>query len=129
MVCLYSTGTLLSNLRADVINQPSGYTEDGMIFTFTLSKYSDGTVRISAVKVLPTWVVVRGTGEGRDFHVLPLDQGNGNWKGSFDLDTTQLENARKSYNRTMDLVTPGMNKILSYLSEKNATLDPSLGVG
>ena len=129
MVCLYSTGTLLSNLRSDVINQPSGHTEDGMLFTFTLAKYSDGNVRISAVKVLPTWVVVRGTGEGRDFHVLPLDQGNGNWKGSFDLNDTQLEDARKSFNRTMDLVNPGLGKILAYLSEKNATLDPSLGVG
>lgn len=129
MVCLYSTGTLLSNLRGDVINQPSGHTEDGMLFTFTLSKYNDGTVRISSVKVLPTWVVVRGTGEGRDFHILPLDQGNGNWKGSFDLSATQLEDARKSFARTMDLVTPGMNKILTYLSEKNAALDPSLGVG
>ena len=128
-VCLYSVGTLLSNLRSDVIGQPSGHTEDGMLFTFTLSKYNDGTVRLSAVKVIPTWVVVRGSGESRDFHILPLDQSNGNWAASFDLSSFQQESARKSFNRTMDLVTPGMNKILSYLSEKNSTLDPSLGVG
>lgn len=128
-VCMYSTGTLLSNLRADVIGQTAGHSEDGVLFTFTLAKYNDGTVRVNAVNLLPTWVVVRGTGEGRDFHILPLDQSNGNWKGSFDLSSTQLEDAKKSYNRTMELVTPGLNKVLAYLNEKNATLDPSLGVG
>lgn len=128
-VCLYSAGTFLSNLRADVIGQPTGHCEDGLLFNFTLTKYNDGTVRINTVSLIPTWVLVRGSGETRDFYILPLDQSNTDWTGSFNLSSDQQSDAKNSYNRTMELVTPGLNEVISYLSEKNSTLDPSLGVG
>ena len=128
-LCVYSMGTLLSNLRADIIGQPSGHSEDGLLFNFTLSKYNDGTTRVSAVSLIPTWVLVRGSGETRDFYVLPLDQSVSDWKSAYSLSADQSADAMSSYNRTIELVTPGLNKINSYLSEKNAALDPSLGVG
>lgn len=128
-VCAYSLGNLLSNLRADNVGVGSGNCEDGLLFSFTLAKYNDGTVRISAVKLLPIWVMIRGSGEGRDFYILPLDQNNGNWRGSFDLSDTQLNDAQKSYNRTMELVTPGLNKIISYLAQSDSGLDPSISFG
>lgn len=128
-VCLYSSGSFLSNLRADTTAMPSGHSEDGVLFKFTLSKYNDGSVRVTAVNLLPTWVLIRGTGETRDFYILPLDQSIADWQSTFNLDSDQLSNAKNSYNRTMQLVTTGLNKIATYLAEKNSLLDPSLGVG
>ena len=44
-------------------------------------------------------------------------------------DYDELSAAKNSYNRTMALVTQGLNKIVTYLSEQNSVLDPTLGVG
>ena len=55
-ICLYSTGNALSNQRKDLMTLNTGHTEDGIIFTFTFSKYSDGTVRVENADLLPTWV-------------------------------------------------------------------------
>jgi len=126
---LYSTGTLLSNLRADTSDMPSGHSEDGFIFRFTLAKYNDDSVRIASVGLLPTWVVVHGSGEERDFCILPLNQSVTDWEKAYGLSPDQLSGAKNSYNRTMALVTSGLNEITAYLSEQNAVLDPSLGVG
>lgn len=128
-VCLYSTGSFLGNLRADTIGMKTGYCEDGAMLRFTLAKYNDGSVRVNAVRILPTWILVRGTGEDRDFVILPLDQTLPDWKAAFSLSAEEYSSARSSYNRTMELVTTGLNKIANYLAEKNATLDSSLGVG
>lgn len=128
-VCLYSTGSFLGNLRAETIGMTTGYCEDGALLRFTLAKYNDGSVRVNAVKVLPTWILVQGSDENRDFFILPLDQTIPDWAGTFGLSAEEYSNAKSSYNRTMELVTPGLNKISNYLTEKNAALDPSLGVG
>lgn len=128
-VCVYSMGNLLSNQRADNIGLVSGHSEDGLLFNFTVTKYNDGSVRVSGVKLLPTWVLIRGSGDTRDFFILPLDQTITDWERAFDLSTDQLSNAKNSYNRTMSLITPGLNKISTYLNEQNSTLDPSLGLG
>ena len=128
-VCMYSMGNLLSNLRADNVGTGEPNCEDGVLFNFTLTKYNDGTTRVSAVSLIPTWVLVQGSGETRDFYILPLDQSVSDWKSVYNLSSTQSSDAKSSYSRTMEIVTPGLNKINSYLSEKNAVLDPSLGVG
>lgn len=128
-ICFYSMGNLLSNQRADNIGLTTGHSEDGVLFTFALTKYNDGSVRVSAINLLPTWVLVQGSDENRDFYILPLNQTVTDWQSAYNLSEEQLSGAKNSYNRTMALVTPGLNKIVSYLSEKNASLDPSLGVG
>lgn len=128
-ICLYSAGSFLSNLRADTVGMTTGYCEDGALLRFTLAKYNDGSIRVNAVRVLPTWVLVDGTDEDRDFFILPLDQTLPDWPAAFNLSSEQYSSARSSYNRTMELVTPGLNKIANYLTEKNAALDPTLGVG
>ena len=128
-VCAYSMGNFLSNQRADNIGLTSGHSEDGLLFSFTVTKYNDGSIRVSAVKLLPTWVLIRGSGDTRDFFILPLDQTVTDWESAFDLSADQLSNAKNSYNRTMALITPGLNKISAYLNEQNSTLDPSLGLG
>ena len=128
-VCLYSAGNFLSNQRADNISLTTGHSEDGVLFNFSLTKYNDGSVRVSAVNLLPTWVLVKGSSENRDFYILPLHQAVVDWQSNYNLSDEELSGAKNSYNRTMALVTPGLNTIVSYLSEKNAELDPNLGVG
>ena len=128
-LCMYSLGNFLSNQRADTISMESGLCEDGVLVSFTLAKYSDGSVRFMNVSALPTWVVVRGTGEGRDFHILPLDERVTDWATAFDLDDSQLSSAQKSLQRTVATITPGLNKISAYIAENKPFLDPSLGVG
>lgn len=126
---VYSAGTLLSNLRSDNTDVVSGHTEDGMIFRFSFSKYQDDSVRISSVGLLPTWTAVYGTGEERDFCVLPLDASLNNWAIAYDLTDDQLHDAKSSYNRTMAIVTSGLNKITYALGTGTSSLDPTLGVG
>lgn len=126
---VYSAGTLLSNLRSDTTDVISGHTEDGILLRFTLSKYNDDSVKVSAVGLLPTWTAVYGTGEERDFRILPLDGAVSDWSAAYGLNDQQFSNARGSYNRTMAIVTSGLNKITHYLSEQNAVLNPELGVG
>lgn len=128
-LCLYSLGNFLSNQRADNISLTTGHSEDGLLFTFTLSKYNDGSVRVSAVKALPTWVLVRGTGDNREFCILPLDRSITGWQSAFGLSDAQLESANNSYNRTMALISTGLEKVTAHLAELNGALDPSLGVG
>ena len=128
-ICLYSTGSFLGNLRAETVGLAAGYSEDGALLKLTLAKYSDGSVRVSDIHILPTWILVQGEGETRDFFILPLDSTITDWTKAFGLYGTDLSNAKSSYNRTMELVTPGLNQIINDLSAKNATLDPTLGVG
>ena len=128
-VCLYSAGSFLSNLRIDTTPLSTSHCEDSAVLNFTLTKYSDGTVRISAVSLMPTWVMVDGTGPTRDFYVLPLDQSVADWKSAYSLTDQQFSDAKSSYNRTMEIVTSGLNKVAAYLADENAGLDPSLGVG
>ena len=128
-ICLYSAGSFLGNLRAETVGMAAGYSEDGALLKLTIAKYNDGSVRVSDIGVLPTWILVQGEGETRDFFILPLDSTVTDWSKAFGIYGTDLSNAKNSYNRTMELVTPGLNQIISDLSAKNATLDPSLGVG
>ena len=126
---IYSAGTLLSNLRAESSDLPSGHTEDGFLFRITLAKYNDDSTRIAAVSLIPTWVVVHGSGEERDFCILPLNQQVSDWEAAYGLSPSQLSSAKNSYNRTMAIVTAGLNKITSYLAEQKGKLDPNFGVG
>jgi poly-gamma-glutamate synthesis protein (capsule biosynthesis protein) len=129
VVCLYSMGNFLSNQRADNIGITSGHSEDGLLLNFTFSKYNDGTARISAISALPTWVLVQGTDDDRDFYIVPLDQTVTDWRGAYLLSSDQLSASKNSYNRTMAIITPGLNKVTSYLAEKNSLLNPTIGIG
>lgn len=54
-VCLYSTGNAVSNQRQGNLSAiKTAHTEDGILFTVTFEKYSDGTVYLSGAEVLPT---------------------------------------------------------------------------
>ncbi len=71
-VCLYSTGNAVSNQRQELMDScPSGHTEDGMLFSYTLNKMSDGTVELSAIDLIPTWVDKYRGGSGYQYTIYP----------------------------------------------------------
>ena len=117
-VCLYSTGNALSNQRLGAISYvKTAHTEDGIIFNFSFAKYSDGTVRLENVELIPTWVNMHtpaDTGK-KLYEVLPLDKQIEDWKTQFSLTDDTMKQAEDSYNRTMKIVGSGLEKVGSYL--------------
>ena len=123
-VCVYSLGNVVSNQRLGNLNAIStAHTEDGMIFTVTFEKYSDGNVYVSAVDVIPTWVTMFNNENGRTVYaILPLDASvRGQWAQRYSLTENTLNAAGNSYDRTMEIVGAGLNECRDYLTnQKNA---------
>ena len=118
-VCLYSTGNALSNQRRERMNLKTGHTEDGIIFRFSFGKYSDGTVRLEAVELMPTWVNLytdSDTGK-KVYDVVPLDKDVSNWKTAFGLTDSTLTKAQDSWDRTMAIVGEGLSEVCAYLAD------------
>lgn len=117
-LCLYSTGNAVSNQRIAEMNLKTGHTEDGLLFTFSFSKYSDGTVYLENADVLPCWVDLR-TEPQRQYPIIPLDDTiREQWQSRFDLTEEALTNAQKSYDRTVALTGPGIALAKNYLAEQ-----------
>lgn len=115
-VCIYSMGNLLSNQRATNISLKTGHSEDGVLFTFSYAKYSDGSIHMISCDVIPTWILVRGEGDGRKYQILPLDSGLSDWRAVFELDVQQLSDAQSSFSRTTEIVAQGRKVIQDYLT-------------
>lgn len=130
-VCLYSMGNAVSNQRKERMNLKTGHTEDGVLFSFTFAKYSDGTVKLESAEILPTWVNMftsASTGK-KVYQIIPLDIKVDDWKQAFDLTDSSESSARASYERTMKIVGEGLEKVTEYLnSAENAYPKPSLQV-
>lgn len=107
-VCIYSMGNAVSNQRAEIMDSDnySGHTEDGMIFGVKFDKYSDGTVVLADVNILPTWVNLKTVNGKRVYQIVPLDMSVSDWS-VFGL--SNVTKAKNSYNRTMKLVGEGLN--------------------
>ena len=116
-VCLYSMGNFLSNQRSTNVNVTTGHTEDSLLLELTFVKYSDGNVYLEGVTVQPTWVLVRSSGGRREYRILPLNHHSGDWAELYGLTSSQEHNAESSYNRTMELVSPGLNTVQTYVDE------------
>ncbi len=122
-VCIYSLGNIVSNQRLGNISTVStAHTEDGAMFTVTFEKYSDGTVYIADVDLLPTWVNMYISGGKRNYDILPLDDSKRDtWQADFSLTDAQVVSCQNSYSRTMNIVGGGLNICKNYLqSAKDA---------
>ena len=120
-VCLYSLGNAFSNQRREeMTSQKTGHTEDGMLFQMTFRKYSDNTVYLSKVDVIPTWVDKHTDPEGkREYNILPLEQSKRNqWQTMFSIDEPTCQKAAESYVRTMDIVGAGLQQSNAWLSSR-----------
>lgn len=100
-VCIYSMGNAVSNQRREIMDPcKTGHTEDGMIFTFSFEKWNDGTVKISDVNIIPTWVNLKTVDGKKVYEITPLDIEKGNFS----------DRGKESYNRTMKLVGAPLNE-------------------
>ena len=126
-LCLYSTGNSISNIY-ETSKFPVN-TEDGMLFSFTFAKYSDGTVVVESADVLPTWVW-RSYDENwvRKFTVLTMDDDVEDWQSAMNLPDEQLQECKDSYKRTMDIVGPGLTAANEWFAQNQATVEAQLGV-
>ena len=118
-VCLYSMGNAVSNQRLGNIKAVStAHTEDGMLFSVTFEKYSDGTVHLRSVDLLPCWVYRRTDATGNEYNILPLDMEKADeWETMFNFPSYVANNAQRSYERTMKIVEEGMTAAQTYLDE------------
>lgn len=114
-LCVYSLGNAVSNQRSDNMNLKTGHTEDGMLFTFTFVKYSNGVVALDSAELVPTWVCIRSSDTVYDYNILPLDKSLTDWKTAFSLGDGNLRAAENSWQRTMDLTGTGMEGVATWL--------------
>ena len=120
-VCIYSLGNAVSNQRIHEMKMKTGHTEDGMLFNFTIAKYSDGNVAVQSVDVIPTWVHMVGMKES--YTILPLDDSiRDQWMEKYEIDETTFSYCEASYDRTMALVAPGLEKAQQYCESYNAEI-------
>ncbi len=118
-VCLYSMGNAVSNQRQGNLTAIStAHTEDGVLFSVTFSKYSDGTVYLESTDLLPVWVYRRTDGTGNEYNMLPLhmDKADG-WQETYNMKEHTVNAAKKSHERTMAIVGEGLEACQNYLKE------------
>ena len=128
-LCLYSMGNALSNQRKELMRLDTGHTEDGVMFSVTFAKYSDGTVIIEDADILPTWVNKCYDENWKTrYYILPLDTAVEDWKTAFDLTDSILAQAEASYERTMALVGAGMEEADAYYAAHQQQVEELLGV-
>lgn len=121
-IVLYSMGNAVSNQRKEEMQQsePTGHTEDGVLFCVTFAKYSDGSVCVNSAELIPTWVNMHANSGATEYNILPLEESTAaQWQAQFGLTDTQLANAKASFDRTQALTLTGMEKVQSYLAQQN----------
>lgn len=119
-VCLYSMGNIVSNQRRDRMNLNTGHTEDGLVFEMTFTKYSDGRVEFTSIDTIPTWVHLYTQNGKSVYSIVPL---NGNLdkkaeKLGLNKTSSGLSQAKKSYERTMEIVEEGTKECNKYLKKQ-----------
>ena len=121
-VVIYSMGNAVSNQRTGISNLfPTGYTEDGVLFTVTFEKYSDGTVYVAQTDVMPTWVNMSSVNGKKEYNILPLDDSRRDqWQSLYNLTDALFGSAEKSYDRTMSIVGEGLTKCQTCLEQAKA---------
>ena len=108
-VCIYSVGNCVSNQRQEIMDScPSGHTEDGVLFSFTLKKDKDG-VTLNSLDLIPTWVNKYKGGSGYLYTVYPLESAE-DGSAKYSLDSAAAAKATKSYERTKEIVAAGLTE-------------------
>ncbi len=131
-VCLYSMGNAVSNQRLGNMGSSitTAHTEDGVWFSITFAKYSDGTVILESADILPLWVNMfyDSASGNKIYQILPLDKQVEDWKTQFQLTDTTLKNCENSYERTMKIVGGGLDEVRTYLDSLVAQTEERLGI-
>lgn len=124
-VCIYSLGNAISNqLVEELTQQKSGHTEDGVLFTVSFEKYSDDTVYVKEVSVIPTWGYRRTENDKMEYTIVPLEEAKRDqWNSLYNLVNTASGGPADSYTRTMNIVSPGLQKVTNWLNEAKLQRD------
>lgn len=126
-LCLYSLGNAVSNIRYSSTRPAE--TEDGMLFSFTLAKYSDGSVIVEGADILSTWVNRHNDATGKEiFPVIPLDLSEQDWKTAFNLTDSTLSQAKASLARSQKILQESLDEANAFYSSKQAQLESQLGI-
>lgn len=127
-LCLYSLGNAVSNIRKSSTRPVD--CEDGMLFSFTLAKYSDGSVIVESTDVLSTWVNRYTSSEtGREvFAIIPLDTTVEDWKTAYGLTDSTLSQAEASLKRSQEVLAEGLKTAQEFYAKKQSELEQELGV-
>lgn len=114
-VCIYSMGNAISNQRKEIMNPEctTGHTEDGMLFYYTFQKYGDGSVQLTAVDIIPTWVNKYRGGSGYQYTMYPLK--NSAMAETYGFDTATVSSAKASFERTKNQILKGLTECQQYL--------------
>lgn len=127
-LCFYSQGNFLSNQRATNIDLDTGHSEDSLVCSFTFVKYSDGSVHLEAADILPTWVLIRGSGDGRTYYILPLTGSADDWATTYDLSGSQSSEAKASLKRTQDIISADFESIRTAIDTQATARHQALGI-
>lgn len=125
-LCLYSTGNAVSNMYKT--SKHSSHTEDGMLFTFTFAKYSDGTVLVESTRIIPTWVHRYDEGNVRKFKVMCMDDTIDDWAAHLNISEDVLSKCQASYDRTMGIVSEGITEANTYFAANQQAVEEALGI-
>jgi len=119
-VCLYSMGNAVSNQRLGNLSMiNTAHTEDGVFFSVTFEKYSDGKVYMVGTDLLPTWVNLRYPNSGVEYAIIPLDYDRvDEWGTAFAMDEGSVNAAKNSHARTTAIVGEGLTACQNYLAEQ-----------
>ena len=126
-IVLYSMGNAVSNQRKEEMQKsdPTGHTEDGVLFCVTFSKYSDGSVYVDSAELIPTWVNMHSNSGTKEYNILPLEESTASqWQAQFGLTDNQLASAKASFDRTEALVLTGMEKAQTYFAQQKQLREP-----
>lgn len=126
-LCLYSMGNAVSNIRKSSTRPV--HCEDGMLFTFTLAKYTDGSVVLEGADLLSTWVNRHNNAQyGREiFPIVPLDTAVSDWT-VFGLDSKTLPQAEDSLERSNQVLAEGLEKANVFYAQKQAEHEQAIGM-
>ena len=125
-IVLYSMGNAVSNQRIkEMESEPTGHTEDGVLFCVTFAKYSDGNVYVDSSELIPTWVNLNSNSGSTEYNILPLEGSTAaQWQAQFGLTDNQLASAKASFDRTEALVLTGMEKAQTYFAQQKQLREP-----
>ena len=124
-LCIYSTGKAVSNIYKS--KKYPIQTEDGMLFTFTLAKYSNGTVLVESTDVIPIWMYRYNEDEVRKFQIMTMKTGV-DWKTEMGLTEELAAQCQESYDRTMEIVGEGLKQANEWFAIHQKETEREYGV-
>ncbi|MBE6933456.1 MAG: CapA family protein [Ruminococcaceae bacterium] len=127
-ICLYSLGNSVSNIRKS--SSKPYECEDGMMFTLTFAKYSDGSVLVEKVEIVPYYVNRYSYTDAIPYRypLVPLNLPQDRWQEEYDLTDEMFAACQSSLKRTEDIIGEGLASANETLAQQQKALEAKLGI-